>query len=86
MSSKWCNHCLIIIVFSQIYNFFFTGLRAHTRPHVHTHTSVISGLALAAHKTQIECEISTHTFMSADLHYIISIPHHGSCESDQGQS
>lgn len=36
--------------------------------------------------TEIECEISTQTFMSADLHYITSVPHHWCRESEQGQN
>lgn len=68
-----------------------------TRPHAHMplHTnspllnwkcSVNPGFALASHMTEIECEISTQTFMSADLHYITPVPHHGCRESEQGRN
>lgn len=36
--------------------------------------------------TEIECKMSTQTFMSADLHYITSVPPLRSCESEQGQN
>lgn len=33
-------------------------------------------MALPLHMLEIECEISPQTFMRADLHYIIPVPHH----------
>lgn len=47
--------------------------------------SVNPGSALASHMTEVECEISTQTFMRADLHYITSVPHHGCREWEQGK-
>ncbi len=48
--------------------------------------SVNPGFALASHMTEIECEISTQTFMSADLHYITSVPRNGCRELEQRQN
>lgn len=44
-----------------------------------------SGCALAAHMTEIECEISPQTFMSADLHYITPLAHRRRRELEQGR-
>lgn len=35
---------------------------------------------LVSHMTELECEISTQTFMRTDLHYITSVSHDGCWE------